>query len=136
MHAKTADGVADTHDDALPIFTKECHHWSDGEDEHDEDHNSYYDLCFLFIVKDPTCIITYSWNAASTYEHGMIDKWTDPLHLKELQDDFPTTGYMSRTTLKRLVLKEVGWHEQRKLYCQTHVIPSECLRAAQAIDSF
>jgi hypothetical protein len=133
MHANTTlcDGVEAA--DTLPIYLNECHVWSDGEDEHDEDHNSCYDLFIVFLVKEPTSIITFSWNARSTYEHGMISQWIDPSHLKELQS-LEAVGHMPCAILKRLVHEDVGWHERSKLWRRGYEVPPECIRAAQVVD--
>lgn len=113
----------------LPIYLLECHVWSDGEDDHEEDHNLYYDMHIVFLVNEPISIITFSWNANSTYEDGIITQWKNPMHIQELQY-IKAIGYMPCDILKRLVHEEVGWHKRHL----NNDVPPECIRAAQVLD--
>ena len=59
----------------LPVYLSECHTWSDGEDEHEEDHNSYYDIKYFFLEKaehcrNPSCV--YAWSAHSDEHSGIV----------------------------------------------------------------
>ena len=41
----------------------QCQSWSDGEDDHEEDHNSLYDIKYFYIKNEEDYKCAYSWNA-------------------------------------------------------------------------
>lgn len=48
-----------------PVYLLECHEWSDGDEEHEEDHNYHYDIKYFYIVNNPVYKCIFAWNARS-----------------------------------------------------------------------
>ena len=89
-----------------PIYLLECHTWSDGESDHKEDHNIYYDLKYFYIVKKPNYICTYCWNAYSgDHNTGMITETISRQHLEEHNAE-KMVGDISDELAKFLVEKD------------------------------
>lgn len=61
-----------------PVYLLECHEWSDGDEEHEEDHNYYYDIKYFYIVNTPVYKCIFTWNARSDKTHGI------PMEIKSL----------------------------------------------------
>jgi hypothetical protein len=38
-------------EETVEVYLLECHEWSDGDDEHEEDHNDYYDLKYFYVSR-------------------------------------------------------------------------------------
>ena len=47
----------------IPVYLCECHEWSDGEDDHIEDHNSFYDIKYFIIKNEPDVRVICVWSA-------------------------------------------------------------------------
>lgn len=69
----------------VSVYLSECDTWSDGEDEHEEDHNFYYDLKYFVLEENPNYMCIYAWQSYKSHEyHGMITFWDSPMHLMEI----------------------------------------------------
>ena len=58
----------------IPITFVECHVWSDGEDDHEEDHNLYYDCKYFVVDPDfkPGRLLVFSWSCMSDVTSGFL----------------------------------------------------------------
>ena len=115
-----------TLEDTVQIYLLECHTWSDGEDDHEEDHNSYYDLKFFHVA--PKCV--YAWNVhLSSMENGLFHEWTSESHTKEIDDGIPC-GTITKQQAISLIENELAILSTRK--------PSEllCTKVRDAMKTF
>lgn len=62
---------------SIPVYLLECHIWSDGEENHEEDHNSYYDIMFFYLMDLNEYKYIYSWRADSHISSGLVLEATD-----------------------------------------------------------
>lgn len=68
----------------VSVYLNECDTWSDGE-EHEEDHNFYYDIKYFVLEENPIYMCVYAWNSYSSDEYqGLITYWNLPMHLMQL----------------------------------------------------
>jgi hypothetical protein len=72
---------------SIPIYLLECHTWSDGEDDHEEDHNYYYDIKYFYLMDSKNYKCIYSWNAQANIESGLIMEVTDLMNCCELDQE-------------------------------------------------
>jgi len=100
---------------SIPIYLLECHTWSDGEDDHEEDHNYYYDIKYFYLQHNPKRCI-FAWNANSDdMNTGLIMMMVherDLVHEKEV-------GSVYCDEAKRCVSNELS--QNWKYLSKTHI---------------
>lgn len=87
----------------IPVYLLECHTWSDGEDDHEEDHNSYYDMKFFYLVDSDSYKCIYSWHVGSDPSSGLVMEVTELMNLCELDDEKIPQGEITREKAKEYI---------------------------------
>ena len=111
----------------VSVYLCECDVWSDGADDHEEDHNYYYDIKYFILDTDTNYICIFAWNAYNSHEYnGIITLWDNPKHIMELQcskkvDEFTKEKCKKlveyeMNTLQRKIDSEIGLEENRNRY--------------------
>ena len=94
----------------------ECHVWSDGEEDHEEEHNFYYDVNYFYIVNEPGYKLMYVWRVHfDTMDQGMAVEETSANTIHELASGVRLNS-ISREKAVGLVEVEVGRLKERGKY--------------------
>lgn len=81
----------------IPVYLLECRTWSDGEDDHEDNHNSNYDVMFFYLVDSQAYKCIYSWTKGSADIYsGIVMEVTDIMNLYELDDEKIPQGEITR----------------------------------------
>lgn len=87
----------------VSVYLNECDTWSDGADDHEEDHNFYYDIKHFVLEANPMYMCIFSWSAYNSNEYnGMITYWDHPMHLMEMNSSKEVDEF-TKEKCKRLV---------------------------------
>jgi hypothetical protein len=114
----------------IPIYLLECHSWSDGEEVHEEDHNSYYDLNYFYLVDEPGYKLMYVWHVhVANIEHGFATEETDTKTILELASEVHVSS-IPREKAVALVETEVGRLKERGKYRADSRMLSEVVERA------
>ena len=108
--------ILDTKNQMIPIALAECHVWSDGEDDHEEDHNIYYDLKYFVVFERPGFILTYAWKVYDRDDHtsGMLFEMS---RLDEYGTVYKSAGSMPVSDAVPCLRKELLNRQNEKYRC-------------------
>jgi hypothetical protein len=114
----------------VPIYLSECRSWSDGEDDHEEDHNFYYDLNYFYLIDEPGYKLMYVWCVHfANMEQGMAIEEKDVNTIQELASGVRLNS-ISREKAVGLVEVEVGRLKERGKYRADSRLLSEVVERA------
>lgn len=105
----------------FPVYLLICNTWSDGEDYHEEDHNSYYDIKYFYIVNNSNYKCIFSWNANSNEQDGMISEVNSSQHLDELSLGEKEIGFINRINAIPLIECEIKRIAERSKYTNNFI---------------
>lgn len=106
----------------IDVYLLECHTWSDGEDDHEEDHNYYYDIKYFYVSKSPIGHVIFAWKAMfDDISTGLIMQAND---IYEMMSE-KHMGNISLEQAKHLVSEELAKMEKRTIK------EDICIKAAQ-----
>jgi hypothetical protein len=88
----------------IDVYLLECQTWSDGEDEHEEDHNYYYDLKYFYVSRSYTGHVIFAWKAKwDDMTSGILMSAENPLEMLA-EKHVGTIGFQE---VESLVFKEL-----------------------------
>ena len=101
----------------VSVYLRKCEIWSDGEEDHKESHNHYYDVKFFILEETPNYVCIFSWCGYKSNEfHGLITLWEDEIHLMELKSRHHVDAF-TKEKCKRLVEMDMDRLQNRLNLC-------------------